>query len=106
MNGVLAKDQSVHENHEAHKKKFLVEKIIDDYTVIFHIMKAKPGKEMGGSHDGMIKVAKDGEVLANIVMNTKVKYPDGSTQRKRTMKMGDWLMRKNTRVAFIILRGY
>jgi len=71
---------------------FLKKKEIDGYSVSFHIMKAKPGKEMGGSHDFMIKVEKGGKALTNIVMNTKVKHPNGKAESKKAMKMGDWLM--------------
>ena len=71
---------------------FLVKKDIDGYDVSFHVMKAKPGKEMGGSHDFMIKVEKDGKVLTNIIMNTKVINPDGTSESKGVMKMGDWFM--------------
>ena len=71
---------------------FLKKKMIDGYSVTFHVMKAKPGKEMGGTHDFMIKVEKDGKVISDIVMNTKVKHPNGSSETKKTMKMGDWLM--------------
>jgi len=71
---------------------FLVKKEIDGYDVSFHVMKAKPGKEMGGSHDFMIKVEKDGKALNNIAMNTKVKHPNGQSESKKAMKMGDWLM--------------
>ncbi len=73
-------------------KMFLKEKKIDGYNVSFHIMKAKPGKEMGGSHNFMIKVEKDGKALTNLVMNTKVKHPNGSSETKKAMVMGDWLM--------------
>ncbi len=73
-------------------KMFLEKKEIDGYQVSFHVMKAKPGKEMGGSHDFMIKVEKDGKALTNIVMNTKVIHPNGQSETKKTMKMGDWLM--------------
>jgi hypothetical protein len=82
--------------HDSHNSgmsgMFLKKKEIDGYTVSFHVMKAKPGKEMGGSHDFMIKIEKDGKALKNLVMNTKVKHPDGSSESKKTMKMGDWLM--------------
>jgi hypothetical protein len=71
---------------------FLVKKKIDDYDVSFHVMKAQPGKEMGGSHDFMIKVEKDGKTLTNVLMNTKVIFPDGKSASKKTMVMGDWLM--------------
>ncbi|NOY71474.1 MAG: hypothetical protein GXP14_03725 [Gammaproteobacteria bacterium] len=75
---------------------FLKKKEIDGYQVSFHVMKAKPGKEMGGTHDFMIKVEKNGKVLTNLVMNTKVKHPNGSSETKKTMQMGmqmgDWLM--------------
>ena len=82
-----------HDGHgSAMGEMFLVKKQIDGYDVSFHVMKAKPGKEMGGSHDFMIKVEKDGKALNNIVMNTKVKHPNGQSESKKTMKMGDWLM--------------
>jgi len=71
---------------------FLEKKEIDGYNVSFHIMKAKPGKAMGGSHDFMIKVEKDGKPITDIVMNTKVVHPNGKAESKTAMKMGDWLM--------------
>ncbi len=77
-----------------HKKDamFLKKKEIDGYSVSFHIMKAKPGKEMGGSHDFMIKIEKAGKALTDVAINTKVVHPDGSSESKRVMKMGDWHM--------------
>ncbi|VAW89515.1 hypothetical protein MNBD_GAMMA17-639 [hydrothermal vent metagenome] len=84
---------SMDDHHDsAMDKVFLKKKEIGGYNVSFHIMKAKPGKEMGGTHDFMIKVEKDGKALTNIVMNTKVKHPDGSSETKKTMQMGDWMM--------------
>ena len=65
---------------------------VDGYDVSFHIKKAAPGKEMGGSHDLMIKVEQGGKVLTDIVMNTKVVHPNGKSETKKVMKMGDWLM--------------
>ncbi len=73
-------------------KMFLKKKVIDGYDVSFHVMKAKPGKEMGGSHDFMIKVEKDGKAITNLAMNTKVKHPNGKAETKKAMKMGDWMM--------------
>lgn len=70
----------------------LVKKEIDGYAVSFHAMKAKPGKEMGGSHDFMIKVEKDGVVITDITANSKVVHPNGKTESKIMMKMGDWYM--------------
>ena len=87
-----------HDGHQAggmsHKKDgmFLVKKEIDGYNVSFHVMKAKPGKEMGGSHDFMIKVEKGGMTLSSIAMNTKVIHPNGTSESKGVMKMGDWFM--------------
>jgi len=81
------------DHHRSSKDNmFLKEKNIDGYNVSFHIMKAKPGKEMGGSHDFMIKVEKDGKALTNVVVNTKVVHPNGKSETKKAMKMGDWLM--------------
>ncbi len=84
---------SDHDDHGSAKDKmFLVKKEIDGYSVSFRVTKAKPGKEMGGSHEFMIKVEKEGKVFNNIVMNTKVKHPNGSSETKKTMQMGDWQM--------------
>ncbi len=83
---------SLDDGHNDHDKMFLVKKDIDGYVVSFHVMKAKPGKEMGGTHDFMVKVEKNGKALTDILMNTKVKHPNGSSETKKTMKMGDWLM--------------
>lgn len=71
---------------------FLVKKEIDGYAVSFHAMKAKPGKEMGGSHDFMIKVEKDGVAVTGLTANSKVVHPNGKTESKMMMKMGDWYM--------------
>ncbi len=86
-------DHKGHGNHQSMMDDmFLLKKKIDGYDVSFHVMKAKPGKEMGGTHDFMIKVEKNGKVVTDIVMNTKVKHPNGKAETKKAMKMGDWLM--------------
>jgi len=71
---------------------FLEKKMIDGYQVSFHIMKATPGQEHGGSHNVMIKVEQKGVVLEKLVINSKVKSPAGKSSQKRLMKMGDWFM--------------
>jgi len=71
---------------------FLVKKEIDGYTVSFHAMKAKAGMEHGGSHNLMIKVEKDGKALTNLTVNSKVSHPNGESESKMLMKMGDWYM--------------
>ena len=70
----------------------LVKNNIDGYTVSFHAMKAKPGKEMGGSHDFMIKVEKNGAAVTDLTANSKVIHPNGKSESKMMMKMGDWYM--------------
>lgn len=94
------------DNHKAHgsnmgqhampKNKmagmFLVKKEIDGYAVSFHAMKAKSGKEMGGSHNFMIKVEKDGVAVTGLTANSKVVHPNGKSESKMMMKMGDWHM--------------
>ncbi len=74
------------------KAMFLEKRSVDGYDVSFHVMQAKPGKQMGGSHDFMIKVEASGKALTDIVMNTKVVHPNGKSETKKTMKMGDWYM--------------
>jgi hypothetical protein len=72
--------------------KLLAKKEIDGYTVNFYAMKAKPGMEMGGSHDFMIKVEKDGAAVIELTANSKVVHPNGKAESKMMMKMGDWYM--------------
>ncbi len=65
---------------------------IDGYTVTFHVMEAQPGKEMGGSHDFMLKIEKDGKVVSGVMANSKVIHPNNQEQTKMMMVMGEWLM--------------
>ncbi len=65
---------------------------IDGYQVTFHVMAAEPGKTMGGSHDVMIKVEQDSNVVGDVQINSKVVHPDGSSETKMMMNMGDWHM--------------
>lgn len=71
---------------------FLKKKQIDGYTISFHVMKPAGGPSMGGGHHFMVKVEKDGKPVPGIVMNTKVVYPDGKSESKKAMAMGDWYM--------------
>ncbi len=83
------------EKHEHSKQMgdmFMVEKEVDGYMVSFMVMPAKPGKNMGGSHDFMVKIKRDGQILNNVVMKTKVKHPNGQSETKKAMVMGDWLV--------------
>ena len=76
-------NMSQHDNTSKDKMPdmFLVKKEIDGYAVSFHAMKAKPGKEMGGSHDFMIKVEKDGAAVTGLTANSKVVHPNGKSRR-------------------------
>ncbi len=71
---------------------FLEQKQIDGYNVTIQVMKARPGNEMGGTHDFMIKVEQAGKTLSDVAVNTKVVHPNGNAETKATMKMGDWYM--------------
>jgi hypothetical protein len=73
-------------------KMFLVKKNIDGYDVSFHVMKAQEGNKHGGTHNLMVKVTKDGKVVTDLVLNSKVIHPSGKEETKPLMKMGDWLM--------------
>ncbi len=75
-----------------HGGMFLLKKEVDAYTVSFHVMKAKAGMEHGGSHNLMVKVEKNGVLVNDIMVNSKVFYADKTTDSKMLMKMGDWYM--------------
>lgn len=72
------------------KGMFLTRKQIDGYTVSFHVMKAQAGQAMGGDHDFMVRIEKDGQVQTDLVVNSKIVYPDSSAASKMMMRMGDW----------------
>ena len=74
------------------KGGFLTTKEVDGYAVSFHIMKAPAGMAKGGSHHVMIKVEQDGKTLTGLVGNSKVTHPNGKSESKMLMKMGDWYM--------------
>ncbi len=79
-------------NHSNMSNMFLEKRNIDGYQVSFHVMKAQAGMEHGGSHNFMVKVEKDGKIIDDIKVNSKVIYPDGKDEIKPLMKMGDWHM--------------
>ncbi|MFC1751379.1 hypothetical protein ACFL2V_21590, partial [Pseudomonadota bacterium] len=44
------------------------------------------------SHNLMIKVEQSGKIVSNVKINSKVVHPNGNTESKALMKMGDWHM--------------
>jgi len=85
-------DHSGHDMSHSQEDMFLVKKEIDGYTVNFHVMEAQEGMRHGGSHNFMIKVEHNGKVLEDVVINSKVIFPDGKDQSKALMRMGEWYM--------------
>jgi hypothetical protein len=71
---------------------FLTSKEIDGYIVNFRIMKAPVGMDQGGNYHVMVKFEKDGRVLTDLVANSKAVHPNGESESKMLMKMGDWYM--------------
>ena len=74
------------------KGGFLTEKDIDGFKVSFHIMKAPADMAKSGSHHVMVKFEKDGKVVTDLVANSKAMHPNGKSESKMLMKMGDWYM--------------
>lgn len=74
------------------KDMFLVKKEIDGYTVSFHAMPAKKGMQHGGTHNFMVKIEQDGKAVDVAAINSKVTHPNGQSESKMMMKMGDWYM--------------
>ncbi len=81
------------EMEHAMKGMFLVRKDIDGYQVSFHIMKAPEGMQKhGGGYHFMFKAEKAGKALTNLIVNSKITHPNGKSESKMMMKMGDWYM--------------
>jgi len=87
-----------HEPMMAMKGAFVSSKEVDGFTVNFHIMKAMDGMKAmegmkhGGSNSLMIKVVRGGKVQTDLVVNSKVTHPNGASESKMMMQMGDWYM--------------
>jgi len=71
---------------------FLKKLPIDGYDVSFHVMEAQAGMSHGGSHNLMIKVEQGNKLVESIKINSKVIHPNGKSESKMLMKMGDWFM--------------
>jgi len=71
---------------------FLKKQNIDGYEVSFHVMEAQTGMSHGGSHNFMIKIEQADKVIENVKINSKVIHPNGKSESKMLMKMGDWFM--------------
>jgi len=74
------------------KGTFLKKVSIDGYDVSFHIMKAPEGMAKGGTHHLMVKVEQQGNVSALQAVNSKITHPNGTSEQKMMMHMGDWYM--------------
>ena len=91
-------DHGDHSQHDAaamshqHGDMFLEKRTIDGYDVSFHVMKASDGMQHGGSYNFMVKVEKGGKSLDDVVINSKVIFPDDKADSKMLMRMGDWYM--------------
>jgi len=81
-----------HSSQKSMGEMFLKKQEIDGYSVHFHVMEANDGMRHGGTHNFMIKVERDGKVLKDVKINSKVVHPNGDSESKGLMRMGDWYM--------------
>ncbi len=71
-----------------HEQGFIAKKgIQDDYTVIFHVMRYSKDQ-----YHLMVVVEKDDKPVLGLHMTSKVLHPDGTTEEKPMMHMGEWYM--------------
>ncbi len=66
--------------------------VIDGYAVTFHVMRSTPSMQHGGSHNFMVKIEQGDKVLRDVPINSKVIRPDGASETRRLIPMGDWSM--------------
>ncbi|RLL51535.1 hypothetical protein D8Y20_09080 [Mariprofundus sp. EBB-1] len=90
--GPLHGDKDSQQMSSMKKGMFLEKKDIDGYAVSFHAMAVKKNMQHGGTHNYLIKVEKDGTALGDLTVNSKVTHPNGKSESKMMMKMGDWYM--------------
>lgn len=89
-----AHDMSEHSDMDMGKSSsmFLKKKEVDGYTVTFHVMPAKKEMVHGGSHTLMVKIEQDGKEVSDVLINSKVFFPNKTTDSKMLMKMNGWFM--------------
>jgi len=77
-----------------HEQGFIVRKgIRDDYTVIFHVMRSPESMRYSKEqYHLMVVVEKDDKPVLGLHMTSKVLHPDGSSEQKPMMHMGEWYM--------------
>jgi len=71
---------------------FLEKKEVDGYVVTFHVMPAAKNMAHGGSHNVMVKIEKDGKEVPDVLINSKVFFPNKTSDSKMLMKMNGWFM--------------
>ena len=77
-----------------HEEGFIARKAIeDDYTVVFHVMRAPEGMRYSrNQYHLMVVVEKDGKPVPNLHLTSHVKHPDGTVEEKRMSVVGNWHM--------------
>jgi len=77
-----------------HLEGYVVRKgIEDDYTVIFHVMRAPEGMRHSKEHYHlMVLVEKDGRPVSGLEMKSIVSHPNRTLETRPMLKMGDWYM--------------
>jgi len=67
--------------------------IADDYTVIFHIMRAPESMHYSkANYHLMVIVEKDGKAVKGLDMESIVTHPNRTLETKPMMEMGEWYM--------------
>jgi len=77
-----------------HEEGFIVRKgIRDNYTVIFHVMRSPKGMRYSKEqYHLMVVVEKDDKPVTGLQMISKALHPDGTSEQKPMMHMGEWYM--------------
>ena len=83
-----------HRQAMKHLQGFVVRKgIRDDYTVIFHIMRSPEGMRYSkNQYHLMVVVEKDHQPVTGLQMTSRVVHPDGTSEQKPMIHMGEWYM--------------
>ncbi|MDQ6972223.1 MAG: hypothetical protein Q9M30_06205 [Mariprofundaceae bacterium] len=77
-----------------HLEGYVVRKgIADDYTVIFHVMRAPEGMRLSKEqYHLMVLVEKDGRAVSGMKMKSIVSHPNRTLASKPMVSMGQWYM--------------
>ena len=56
----------------------------------FHVVPVADGLRQGSTHSVMVKLERNGQLITDVKINSRVIFPDKTQQQKLLSRTGDW----------------